>query len=162
MATLRQMPQRFAMRPKSPRIAVRAIIIEDGRILMVNAWPDGKSPLMCAPGGGVEPGSSLPDNLAREVLEETGLHIAVGSPCLVNEFHDPESGYHQVELFFRGTVLPQSPRPAAWTDTENIVTQRQWLTPDELAQTPHKPDSLNAIAFADAPFSYDPLEVLVK
>ena len=27
---------------------------------------DGKSRLMCAPGGGVDPGASLPDNLARE------------------------------------------------------------------------------------------------
>lgn len=37
MATPRQMTQRFSMRPKSPRVAVRAIIVEDGRILMVNA-----------------------------------------------------------------------------------------------------------------------------
>jgi len=63
------------MRPKSPRIAVRAIIVEDGRLLMVNAWPDGRSPLMCAPGGGVEVGSSLPDNLTREVFEETGWRM---------------------------------------------------------------------------------------
>ncbi|MEO0864588.1 MAG: NUDIX hydrolase, partial [Pseudomonadota bacterium] len=110
------------MRPKSPRLAVRAVLVEEGRILMVNAWPDGQSPLMCAPGGGVEVGSSLPDNLAREVFEETGLRVAVGAPCLVNEFHDPISGYHQVEVFFRCTVAAGSPRPDAWTDAEAIVT----------------------------------------
>lgn len=150
------------MHPKSPRVAVRAIIVEDGRILMVNAWPEGQSPLMCAPGGGVEAGSSLPDNLAREVLEETGLQVAVGSPCLINEFHDPTSGYHQIDLFFRCTVLPDSPRPGQWTDTENIVTDRRWMTEDELAAVPHKPDSLGAIAFGADGLSYDALEVLVK
>lgn len=162
MATPRQMTQRFSMRPKSPRVAVRAIIVEDGRILMVNAWPGGQSPLMCAPGGGVEVASSLTDNLAREVLEETGLQVAVGAPCLINEFHDPDSGYHQVDLFFRCTVMPQSPRPTDWTDTENIVTDRRWLTPDELASVPHKPDSLRSVAFGSDGISYDPLEILVK
>lgn len=150
------------MSPKSPRLAVRAIIVEDGRILMVNAWPGGQSPLMCCPGGGVEVGSSLPDNLAREVLEETGLQVAVGDPCLVNEFHDPDSSYHQVDVFFRCTVLPGSPRPDDWTDSEEIVTERRWLTPEALVKTPHKPDSLRAVAFGASGISYDPLEVLVK
>ena len=59
------------MRQKSPRIAVRAVLIHDNKLLLVNAWPDGKSKLLCAPGGGVEPGSALPDNLMREVYEET-------------------------------------------------------------------------------------------
>lgn len=56
---------------------------------MVNAWGGGKSDLLCAPGGGVEMHSSLPDNLIREFHEETGLTITVGAPCLVNEFHAP-------------------------------------------------------------------------
>lgn len=148
------------MRVKSPRIAVRAIIVEDGRLLMVNAWPDGKSPLMCAPGGGVEVGSSLPDNLAREVFEETGLSVTVGVPCLINEFHDPDGSFHQVDLFFRCTIVPGSARPTDWTDTENIVTDRRWLSRAGLAATPHKPDSLGQVAFGGAGITYDPLEVL--
>jgi 8-oxo-dGTP pyrophosphatase MutT (NUDIX family) len=148
------------MRAKSPRIAVRAIIVEDGRILMVNAWPDGKSPLMCAPGGGVEVGSSLPDNLAREVFEETGLSIIVGRPCLINEFHDPDGSFHQVDLFFRCTIVPGSARPTDWTDTENIVTDRRWLSQGDLSSVPHKPDSLAAVAFGGADITYDPLEAL--
>lgn len=148
------------MRPKSPRLAVRAIIVEDGRLLMVNAWHTAKSALMCAPGGGVEVGSSLPDNLAREVHEETGLTIIVGAPCLVNEYHDAPSQFHQVEVFFRCTIVPASPRPDTWTDSEAVVTVRRWLNRAELGQTPHKPDSLAAIAFDTDAVSYDPLEPL--
>ena len=150
------------MRPKSPRLAVRAILVENDRLLMVNAWPDGQSPLMCAPGGGVEVGSSLPDSLAREVHEETGLQIDVGAPCLVNEFHDPGSSFHQVDVYFRCTVAQGSPRPQLWTDTEDIVTERRWLTRAELAQTPHKPDSLADVAFGSEGITYDPLEPLVR
>ncbi|MFL4470332.1 NUDIX domain-containing protein [Tateyamaria armeniaca] len=150
------------MRPKSPRLAVRAILVEDDRLLMVNAWPDGQSPLMCAPGGGVEVGSSLPDNLAREVHEETGLQIEVGAPCLVNEFHDPDGSFHQVDVYFRCTVMPGTPRPADWNDIEKIVTERRWLTRTELAQTPHKPDSLADVAFGGDGVTYDPLEPLVR
>ena len=71
---------------------------------MVNAYGGGRSDLWCAPGGGAHAGASLPDNLQREVHEETGLTIAVGAPALVNEFHDPKSGFHQVEVFFRCTI----------------------------------------------------------
>ena len=45
--------------------------------MLVNAWANARSDLWCAPGGGVEPGQSLPANLIREVHEETGLTIAV-------------------------------------------------------------------------------------
>ena len=84
-----------------PRLAARAVIVEDGRLLLVNAVADPKATLWCAPGGGVETGASLPDTLIREVHEETGLVIEVGAPCLINEFHAPERGFHQVEVFFR-------------------------------------------------------------
>ena len=150
------------MRTKSPRLAVRAILVEDDRLLMVNAYANGASPLMCAPGGGVETGSALPDNLRREVFEETGLRISVGAPCLVNEFHDPASAFHQVDIYFRCTLDPDSPRPEKWTDPEAIVTDRRWLTRAELAQTPHKPDSLADVAFGATGISYDPLEPLVR
>ena len=150
------------MRPKSPRLAVRAIIVEQDRLLVVNAWPDGQSPLMCAPGGGVEIGSSLPDNLAREIYEETGLVSDVGAPCLVNEFHDPGGSFHQVDVYFRCTVTPASPRPTTWADTEAVVTQRRWVTRAELAELPHKPDSLASVAFDTDGVTYDPLEPLVK
>ena len=92
------------MKTRSPRLAARAILVHEGRLLLVNAYPGGRSDLWCAPGGGVEPGMSLPDNLCREVAEECGLRIDVGPLALVNEFHDPKSGFHQVDLFFRATL----------------------------------------------------------
>jgi len=141
---------------------VRAIIIHRDRLLVVNAWPDGKSDLMCAPGGGVERGSALPDNLKREVFEETGLVVTVGLPCLVNEFHDPTGSFHQVDIYFHCTLTGTSKIDPKWKDSENVVTQWHWLTQAELGAPRHKPDSLSAVAFGGGRISYDPLELLVR
>ncbi|MEM1351540.1 MAG: NUDIX hydrolase [Pseudomonadota bacterium] len=150
------------MKPKSPRLAVRAVIVDAGRLLLVNAWPAGRSTLLCAPGGGVDPGQSLPDNLAREVYEETGLRVEVGMPCLVNEFHDPKSGFHQVEVFFRCVLLGGSEVDPNWKDPENIVTEHIWAAPEDFARLQVKPDMLQRLAFTpDSAFSYDPLETIV-
>ncbi len=146
-------------RPRSPRLAARALILRDARLLIVNAYPAGRSDLWCAPGGGVAAGTSLPDNLAREVREETGLRVTVGDPALVNEFHDPETGFHQVDIYFR--CRPEGEMPARWVDPEGIVTQRRWVTRAELAGLRHKPDSLAAAAWG-AGLLYDPLEVIVR
>ena len=131
------------------------------RLLLVNAWPGKESTLWCAPGGGVEPGQSLPDNLVREVYEETGLRITVGAPALVNEFHDPASGFHQVDVYFRCRIA-QPDLPAGWTDPEGVVTERRFVSRSEIMDLWVKPDSLAAVAWTEAGISYDPLEPIVK
>ena len=146
----------------SPRLAVRALIVHDGRLLIVNAWPDGKSDLWCAPGGGVDRGASLPDNLAREIHEECGLQIAVGAPCLVNEFHDPAGSFHQVDIYFHARITGGQIDPA-WCDPEGVVTQRRFVTEAQLRALRFKPDSLPELAFHGAGMTafYDPLEPIV-
>lgn len=150
--------------PRPVRLAVRAVILWQGRLLVVNAWPDGQSDLWCVPGGGVEPGRSLPDNLAREVAEETGLRIAVGAPCLVNEFHDPASGFHQCDVYFRARILGglvDGAPPAGWRDPAGVVAHRRFVTEAELRGLRFKPDSLPDVAWRDGP-GYDPLELLLR
>ncbi|WP_300036406.1 NUDIX domain-containing protein [uncultured Roseobacter sp.] len=150
------------MPTKSPRIAARAVIVHENRLLLVNAWPGGKSDLLCAPGGGAEPGASLPDNLKREVFEETGLHVSVGAPCLINEFHDPRVGFHQIEIFFRCTVTGDAQIASNWQDPEDIVDRHIWARQDQLGDLRVKPDSLAQAAFSeDGPAIYDALETIV-
>lgn len=145
---------------RHPRLAVRALILLQDRILLVNAYPGGVSDLWCAPGGGVEPGASLPDNLIREVHEETGLTIAVGAPALVNEFHDPDTGFHQVDLFFRCTIAAGQIDPS-WIDPAAVVTERRFFTRDQMVKIRFKPDSLADAAWGTG-LSYDPLERIVR
>ncbi len=143
----------------SPRLAVRAIIMENDRLLLVNAYR-GRTDLWCAPGGGVESHSSLPDNLIREVYEETGLGISVGPPCLVNEFHDPVGTFHQVDIYFR-CKINSGEISEAWQDPEKVVQHRRWVTRAEMEGLRFKPDSLPQIAWQRG-FGYDPLEPILR
>lgn len=146
---------------RPPRIAVRALILRDQRLLLVNAYPNGQSDLWCAPGGGVDAHRSLPDNLIREVREETGLTVTVGAPALVNEFHDPERGFHQVDVYFRCSAA--CPMPERWIDPEGVVTERRLFSRNELLHIRYKPDSLPLVAWDTGPcIAYDPLELLVR
>ena len=122
-----------------PRLATRAVILHDNRLLLVNAYRDPAATLWCAPGGGVERGSALPDNL-------------------MNEFHDPDRGFHQVEVFFRCTITAGM-LAEGWADPEGIVTRRRFFTQDEVRDLRLKPDSLPRVAWARG-FGYDPLELI--
>ena len=147
-------------RHSAPRLAVRGIILRDDRLCLVNAWPAGRGEVLCCPGGGVELHEPLPRTLAREVHEETGMAVEVGVPVLVNEFHDPHGTYHQVEVFFRCTLL--SDPPETWRDPEGVVTDIRWVTRAELATLPARPASLAAVAWDGAAMVYDPLEPLMR
>ena len=150
------------MAKRAPRVATRALILQDDRLLLVNAYPGGRSNLWCAPGGGAESGASLPENLAREIHEETGLTVSVGTPALINEFHDPRSGFHQVDIFFRCTIVAGHLSPD-WRDPEGVVTERRFFSRAELETrlVRFKPDSLPAAAWGSGCL-YDPLEVIVR
>lgn len=148
------------MKHRTPRLAARALILIDNRLLLVNAYPGSTSDLWCAPGGGVHPGTSLPDNLIREVYEETGLTITVGRPALINEFHDPATGFHQVDLFFHCQIITGTLDPT-WRDPDAVVTTRRLFARESLADIRYKPDSLPAAAWGDTVL-YDPLEVIVR
>ena len=146
-----------------PRLAARALILHRDRLLLVNAYPGARLGLWCAPGGGCEAGQSLPENLCREVHEETGLRILVGPPALVNEFHDPDTGFHQIDLFFRCTITGDTVTDG-WFDPEGIVTDRRFFARDELdkGRIRFKPDSLPAIAWGTQAAHYDPLETILQ
>ena len=61
----------------SGRKRAAAIIVRDGRVLMVHerSLRDGSREWWTLPGGGIETGESVTDAVRREVLEETGISI---------------------------------------------------------------------------------------
>ncbi len=144
-----------------PRLAVRGLLVIEDRLLLVNAYKGREGALYCAPGGGVEAGQSLPENLAREFSEETGLVVAIGKPCLVNEFHDPTGTFHQVDIYFHVSHV-SGDLNGAWRDPEGVVTERRWVTRSEYATLRVKPDSLIRAAWEGDIMLYDPLEPILR
>lgn len=141
------------------RLAVRAAILDgEDRLLLVNAYPGAASDLWCLPGGGVEADQSLTRNLAREVLEETGLAITIGAPILLNEFHSTAHRFRQVDVVFRATVTGGAIRMA---DPEGVVNRFRWVTRAALPSLRHKPDSLAAAVWGNHAALHDPDEPIV-
>ncbi|MEL7343446.1 MAG: NUDIX hydrolase [Pseudomonadota bacterium] len=144
----------------SVRLAVRALILRENKLLLVNAYADAASDIWCAPGGGVEAHSSLPENLQREVYEETGLTISVGAPVLINEFHSLERDFHQAEVFFRAEIIDGT-LDENWADPEGVVTKRQFFARPDLDDIRARPAGLAAAVWGDG-MRYDPLEPMLR
>lgn len=58
---------------------VSALIVRDGRVLLVRRGKEPFKGYWSLPGGTVEPGETPDEAVRREVLEETGLHVEVGA-----------------------------------------------------------------------------------
>ena len=64
--------------PDRPIIGVGAVVLVDGRVVLVKRAHEPLMGQWNLPGGGVEVGETLQEACAREVCEETGLVVSVG------------------------------------------------------------------------------------
>ena len=88
---------------KGPRLIVRALLVEDGRLL-VNRHYD----LLACFGGRVEKGETLRGALSRELLEELGLRVELGPlTYIVENFYrdEKERRIHELGFYFRAQPL---------------------------------------------------------
>ena len=75
----------MSMQHPQPIPAVAAVIVADGKLLLIRRGTEPSKGKWSVPGGRVEFGETLEDALKREVREETGLEIEVGDLAGVYE-----------------------------------------------------------------------------
>ena len=86
------------------------------------------------------------------------LQVRVGDVCLINEFHDLNGTFHQVDVYFRCEIVADEVSED-WVDPEGIVTKRKWATRRKVETLHVKPDRFVAVAWGDEDaISYDTLE----
>ncbi|MGH9172982.1 MAG: NUDIX domain-containing protein, partial [Vicinamibacterales bacterium] len=61
--------------PESPVVGVGAVIVLDGRVLLIKRAHEPRKGEWSLPGGRVELGETLADATRREIKEETGLDV---------------------------------------------------------------------------------------
>lgn len=116
--------------PAQPVVGVGAVVVRDGRALIVRRGHEPRKGEWSLPGGHVQLGESLFDAVRREVKEETGLEVHPGP--IVETFdrvhRDPDGRirYHFVIIDF----VCESPGgdAVAGSDAEAVA----WVTEGEL------------------------------
>ncbi|MBV9157151.1 MAG: NUDIX hydrolase [Acidobacteriaceae bacterium] len=141
--------------PARPVLGVGALILDEGRVLLVER---GKQPLAgywSLPGGVVETGERLEDALVREVFEETGLEVSTDSIATVFERIMPDASgtceYHYVLIDFYCTIRGGELR--AGDDSKSV----QWFEIDglsSLSMTEGTRDVINSCCVSPATQRY--------
>lgn len=121
-------------RPHS--VSVAGVIVDDaGRALLIKRRDNGKWE---PPGGVLERGETIPDALQREVLEETGIKIAL--PATLTGVYKNMTGLI-VSMVFRCEALDGTPTTGAETRA------LRWATREEITELA---DEAYAIRVLDA------------
>jgi ADP-ribose pyrophosphatase YjhB (NUDIX family) len=125
--------------PETPLVGVGAVIVDEGRVLLVQR---GREPLKghwSLPGGMVELGESLQAGVIREVEEETGLFVEpVELIELLDRIHrDGERvRYHYVIADYLCRVVGGDLRAASDADAVRWVERAEWNSHSALVLDP--------------------------
>jgi ADP-ribose pyrophosphatase len=114
-----------------PRAGVGAIVIHEGRILLVKRASSPGKGFWAIPGGLVELGETVREAAEREILEETGISVRAKEAFYLFDFIDRDSGgkikYHYIIIDFLADYLGGEPKAA------DDVSDARWIAPDEAA-----------------------------
>lgn len=115
--------------PDVPRVGVGAIVIKDGKVLMIKRAAPPNQNLWAIPGGMLELGETLQQGAEREIFEETGIRIRAGKPIYTFDFlqRDPDCRlhYHYVIVDMEATYLAGDIRAA------DDALDARWIEPEE-------------------------------
>ncbi len=112
------------------RVAIRVLIVQDGKVLLVKESSDG---WWAIPGGGVGHGESIELSLTREVEEELGVPAKdVASDFRIVHYNigNVVNAVPRMNLFFKASV------PAERLAETSHVSEWRWFAKDEFMDVP--------------------------
>jgi len=116
--------------PPCPLVGVGALIVDEGRIVLIKRGREPAKGEWSVPGGLVNVGESLRDAVSREALEETGLKVQIEALVELVEriLHDDEgqTRYHYVIADYRCRAVGGYLR--AGSDASDVL----WVHQDDL------------------------------
>jgi mutator protein MutT len=125
--------------PSAPLVGVGAVVVDQGRVLLVRRGTEPLKGHWSLPGGMVELGEGLIDAVVREVREETGLIVEPLELIeLLDRIHRDEKRvrYHYVIADYLCRVTGGALRAASDADEVRWVEQAEWNSHSALCLDP--------------------------
>lgn len=117
--------------PDAPRVAVGAIVFNNGHVLLVRRGQAPAEGLWAVPGGSVKLGETLQAAAEREIREETGLRIRAREPVYTFEsiVRDDDGGirFHYVIIDLAAEYIDGEPKPG------DDALEARWFSPRDLS-----------------------------
>ena len=134
--------------PEFPRVGVGAIVIKDGKVLLVRRAAPPNKGLWAIPGGMLELGETMQEGAEREIFEETNIRIKAGKPIftfdLLERNQEGKIRFHFLIVDMEAEYLTGEIKAAS--DALDVC----WATPEEcrhLAATGNTVRMLEEIGF---------------
>ena len=112
------------------RIAVGALVVQEGRVLLVRHHKPDVYDFWVAPGGGAEGVEDLRTALRREVQEETGLLIEPGRIAYIEELSNPHM--RQCKIWFQARLVGGRLSAASHEAATEFIAEARFLSRTEL------------------------------
>ena len=91
-------------------VGVGAVIVDDGKILLLLRRKPPEEGAWSIPGGSVEFGETIEDAIVREVKEELGIECQIVTILRVTNHISPSNGFHWVSPAFLVRIAKGAPR----------------------------------------------------
>ena len=114
---------------RPPSVTVAAVIERDGKFLFVEELQEGRR-VLNQPAGHLDPGESLLQAVAREVMEETAHRFTPAGLVGIYRWYYPPKDVTFLRFCFAGSAFDFD----AGTTLDKEIVALHWLTPEELKQ----------------------------
>ena len=132
--------------PDWPVVGVGAVVIRDGKVLLIRRGVAPGRGLWAVPGGSLELGETLQQGAEREILEETGITIRAREPIYAFDFfeRDPDGRirFHFVIVDLAADYIRGDVKGA------DDALEARWLAPGDLDHLPVSKNTLKLLQAA--------------
>jgi len=129
--------------PQKPIVGVGAIVVKEGKVLLVKRAAPPSRGLWAIPGGSLELGETLQRGAEREILEETGIRIKAGSPVYAFDFLEYDA---QNKLQYHFVVVDmEAEYVAGEVQAADDALDASWVSPEDLPGMPVSKNTLKIL-----------------